>query len=577
MLGITPSPVASAILWIILIVAALYLIRSTAHMTIHLAARTLHRTFRIASKAVSRSVATLATRNRDVLLAAGRESKERIIEREFDRINEFVRKDLAKYSTLHRSLSESIGRIEQDHQEAVDVPPDPPGWVKAVQAVAAIDSKEGRIMVGNILSDIHKTSRSVATLATRNRDVLLAAGRESKERIIEREFDRINEFVRKDLAKYSTLHRSLSESIGRIEQDHQEAVDVPPDPPGWVKAVQAVAAIDSKEGRIMVGNILSDIHKSLVKAHKEAMAAYHEASAKRHKLLRVMRPEWRQIQQTLERIGKNVDSLLGRSVTIDRLMKEYEDIVQGHDRAVSILSSSSLVNLFVSAFVLVIAIGGATINFSLIARPMAEMVGGTSLIGGFRTADIAALVIILVEISMGLFLMESLRITRLFPVIGALPDKTRIRMIYITFTILFLLACVEAGLAYMREVLLHDELATSALLRGDIGATATGEYMWITTAAQMGMGFILPFALTFVAIPLETFVHSMRTAVGLITISVLRTFSLTLRLLANTFLYLGSLLKQVYDLPLFVPLWLEERMARNRKSGGSAVPGRVRQ
>ena len=157
MLGITPSPVASAILWIILIVAALYLIRSTAHMTIQVAARTLHRTFRIASKAVARSVATLATRNRDVLLAAGRESKERIIEREFDRINEFVRKDLAKYATLHRSLSESIGRIEQDHQEAVDVPPDPPGWVKAVEAVAAIDSKEGRIMVGNILSDIHKS------------------------------------------------------------------------------------------------------------------------------------------------------------------------------------------------------------------------------------------------------------------------------------------------------------------------------------------------------------------------------------------------------------------------------------
>ena len=62
------------------------------------------------------------------------------------------------------------------------------------------------------------------------------------------------------------------------------------------------------------------------------------------------------------------------------------------------------------------------------ALPMAEMVGGTSLIGGYRTADIAALVIITVEISMGLFLMESLRITRLFPVIGALPDKVRVRM-----------------------------------------------------------------------------------------------------------------------------------------------------
>ena len=96
-----------------------------------------------------------------------------------------------------------------------------------------------------------------------------------------------------------------------------------------------------------------------------------------------------------------------------------------------------------------------------------EMVGGQYLTAGFKTADIAALVIILVEISMGLFLMESLRITRLFPVIAALKDTTRIRMVWITFSLLFILASVEAGLAFMREMLLEDELATSALLRGD--------------------------------------------------------------------------------------------------------------
>ena len=38
----------------------------------------------------------------------------------------------------------------------------------------------------------------------------------------------------------------------------------------------------------------------------------------------------------------------------------------------------------------------------------------------------------------------------------------------------------------------------------------------------MGMGFILPFALTFVAIPLETFVHSLRTVLGLVGIGILR-------------------------------------------------------
>ena len=152
-----------------------------------------------------------------------------------------------------------------------------------------------------------------------------------------------------------------------------------------------------------------------------------------------------------------------------------------------------------------VVFGGATGKFSLLARPMAEMVGGTKFIGRFRTADIAALVIILVELTMGLFLMESMRITRLFPVIGALPDKMRVRMIWVTFSILFMLASVEAGLAYMREILLQDELATSAILRGDSTLMVAGDFQWINTAAQIGMGFVLTFALVVVDIPLETF------------------------------------------------------------------------
>jgi len=208
------------------------------------------------------------------------------------------------------------------------------------------------------------------------------------------------------------------------------------------------------------------------------------------------------------------------------------------------------VYFFISALVLAIATAGTAVNFTLIARPMVEMVGGTNYIGTYRTADIAALVIIMVEISMGLFLMESLRITRLFPVIGALSDKMRVRMLIITFLILLLMASIEAGLAYMREVLLLDEMATNALLRGDAAGAAVNSHLWITTAAQMGMGFVLPFALVFVAIPLETFVHSLRTVVGLLGIAVLRALALTLRLLGNASRHLGALAQRVYDLPL---------------------------
>jgi hypothetical protein len=120
LLNITPWPVLSALLWIVLVVSALYFARPTAHKVIFAAGNSLHKMFRTASVSVTGAEKGLANRNREVLLAAGREAKERIVEREFDRINETVRKDLSSYASLHRSLSESINRIEQDHKEAVD-------------------------------------------------------------------------------------------------------------------------------------------------------------------------------------------------------------------------------------------------------------------------------------------------------------------------------------------------------------------------------------------------------------------------------------------------------------------------
>ena len=462
LLGITPNPVASASIWVVLLITLLYFARSSGHKLVLTFSRTLHDAMRLGSHALANAERALRARNREVLLAAGREAKERIIEREFDRVAAAVETDLGSYPQFQRNLSDVIVRIEEDYQKTMDVPPDPPGWVKAVDAVAKIDARSDN----------------------------------------------------------------------------------------------------------MVGTILGDIHKSLVRAHEQALEEYRGASRKRHELLRRMVPGWRTIQKNLTHVNKNVESLLKRCQPIDRHMQEYEEIVRGTDRALQVLSSSSLVQFFVSAFVLSIAVGGAAINFSLIARPMAEMVGGTSFIGGFKTADIAALVIILVEISMGLFLMESLRITRLFPVIGALPDKTRIYMGWITFGILLSLASVEAGLAYMREILMQDELATSAILRG--GIVVQNDFGWITTAAQMGLGFMLPFALVFVAIPLETLVHSLRTIVGMLLAGTLHLASLSLRIAGGAVRLMGTVLIRLYDVLIFLPLWVETRRKNKKPSKSGA-------
>ena len=113
-------------------------------------------------------------------------------------------------------------------------------------------------------------------------------------------------------------------------------------------------------------------------------------------------------------------------------------------------------------------------------------------------------------------------------------------------------------------------MATNALLRGDNTGSLVNSHLWITTAAQMGMGFVLPFALVFVAIPLETFVHSLRTVVGLLGIAVLRALALTLRLFGNASRHLGALAQRVYDLPLFAPLWIEKRLRAAAREAANA-------
>ncbi len=409
-------------------------------------------------------------------------------------------------------------------------------------------------------------------LAQRNREVLLAQGREATERAIEREFQRVQSSVRKELSDYPAFHRRLSESITAIEEDYERSRDVPPSPPGWVQAVQAVAEIPKADA--MVARVLDDIHGSLKKIEARAITEYRQDSRQRHNLLKRAMPHWRALLESLASVDKKLQRLLDRAVAIDRHMDDYEEISKGSDRALRTLSSSSLSQFFISMFVLGIAVGGAIINFNLIARPMSEMVGGTNMIGGLKIADIAALVIILVEISMGLFLMESLRITRLFPVISSLDDRLRVRMLWIALTILTLLAAVEAGLAFMREILVQDELATSAMLRGEAAAVIEPRFLWITTAAQMGMGFILPFALTFVAIPLETFIHSLRTVLGIVAIALLRTLATVFRVFARFMRGASRFLAAGYDMLIFLPLWIEERVlafrgapARNLKTG----------
>ena len=143
-----------------------------------------------------------------------------------------------------------------------------------------------------------------------------------------------------------------------------------------------------------------------------------------------------------------------------RLMAKYEAINAKTDKAEHALTVSAFTQFAIALLVMAVAAGGAFINFKLIALPMSEMVGaGDYLTATLRTSEVAALVIIFVEASMGLFLMEALRITHLFPRIATLNDQMRRRMMWIALVLLVTLAGVEAALALMRDMLIADKQA----------------------------------------------------------------------------------------------------------------------
>lgn len=426
-----------------------------------------------------------------------------------------------------------------------------------------------------IASPLRATSRWLSAAAEevhkRNRAVLLSQARQEVEARIEREFERVSSLVSRDLDGYPALQRKLLDEITRLEEDYKKCGEVPPPSPEWVEAVAAVARVRS--GNEVVQKILTDISASIAEMHDKSLNEYRRAYKSRHRILGRFLPFWRSIERTMTRVNQKLDGLQSSAALIDAQMEKYREINARTDKAAHALTVSAFTQFVVSLLVLTVAAGGAFVNFKLIALPMSEMVGaGDMLAGNLKTSEVAALIIILLETSMGLFVMETLGITHLFPPIAQMDDRMRRRMLWTAGTLLVILAGVEAALAFMRDMLIADKQALIQSL-----ATVTPETVmndsWvgnIPTVGQMVLGFILPFALAFVAIPLESLIHSARTVGGLLLLAFIRLVAFALRVLGHIAKHASRVLITLYDVVIVLPLAIE-RMGRRAMAEPPAV------
>ena len=316
---------------------------------------------------------------------------------------------------------------------------------------------------------------SADNLRLRNQAVLLAHSQESAATMIDREFERVGNIIRKDMQEFPVLQRKLMEEVTKIDDDYRRCGDVPPPPPEWVDALESVSQL--KSGGDIPRKLLEDINKSIQKIHDKTISEYRRSYEERHKMLKGMQPSLRSVDKLMGEMDKKMVSLHANAKQIDGDMTKFAGMRAKDSKTEHALTVSAFVQLAISSLVMVIALGGAFINYKLIALPMSEMVGASDYItDNLRTSDVAALVIILMEASMGLFLLESLRITQLFPKIASMDDRMRRRLMLASLVFLVILAGIESSLALMRDMLVADKAALMHDLSSSAPAATQGNW-----------------------------------------------------------------------------------------------------
>jgi hypothetical protein len=418
-----------------------------------------------------------------------------------------------------------------------------------------------RGLARGLASGLAATSRwlraAAERLEKRSREAVLAAGELEFSARVERELQRIDSSLSGKIGQYADLHRRLDELLHRVDADYQNCGDSPPEVPGWVQAVEAVSAIPAASDP-HVQKVLEGIAESLEQAEKRALESYREESARRHRLLGKMRIDWKSVRGLMARMAELVSRSVQVTRKIDHYFDELQSLLQQREKQAHAASYSVAKSFLTSLVVLAVALGGAFVNFQLIALPMSELVPAGARIGGFPVATISALVLVLMETAVGIFVMDMLEITDLFPKLSILSSSRRRLILGLGLAGLFFLACVESSLAILRERIAEADAALQISLAGATEAVvAAPVHSQIPVMGQAVLGFVLPWILAMVAIPLEAFLDSGRHVASRVSVLLLHGAGHATAVLAETARYLGIALVALYDVYVSIPLRIE--------------------
>jgi hypothetical protein len=443
----------------------------------------------------------------------------------------------------------------------------------ARQPMQELIARLGKGLDGGLASGAAWCHRTAESLRNRGRAALLAAGTLDTQRRLDREFERIDHGFSDKLEQYAKLHRRLDDTLQSLDEDYRSCGDSPPEVPGWTAAASAVAQIPTS-GDPNANKVLDGIRRSSQEAEKRALASYKEATAKRHTVLGRMAPVWKEIRTLMSRMLESVGTALESTARIDGYYDEYRSIRDEQEKAARALSFSAVKLFVVSLVVLGIAVGGAFINFQLIALPMSELVPAGARIGGVPVSTVSALLIVLMEAAIGIFLMDMLGITDLLPKLNGIPSSKRRLILFISVAGLFFLASVESSLAVLREQIVEADAALKLALAGEEGsALGRASSSNIPVIGQAVLGFVLPWVLAMVAIPLEMLIDSSRHVINSLVVFLLHAAGHLSHVAGRLVFHAGSAVNSLYDVYIAVPLRIEQAWTgRDGGGGGGSRP-----
>ena len=326
----------------------------------------------------------------------------------------------------------------------------------------------------------------------------------------------------------------------------------------WMQSGAKVA--DARHGRLMAGVVEDELRPRIAAETKAARRSLQQAVGEHEE----------RKQGEIARLAAHVDE---HRLVIESYGVHVAAIRHGEKKAVLGHSAGTR---FVFALVLMTAVGIAGwLNFALLERPMTEVVGDSYRVMGIPIYRLAALAIIVLEVAVGMVLLEALGGTTMFPQFEAIEHRRGLKLaIVVTMaSALFVLAAIEATLALTRDDLSRLERELMGTLANAPPSEAAQSVGQIARYAQAAFGFVIPFAMAFLGFAIEMLVRNGRIVAQVVVAEMLKLLAFLLRLLRGLTVGLMTLVVALYDFAIFLPLGIEgvvRRLRSGARPGGSS-------